>query len=90
MSGIDYNEKIPNNVNLAGDRALQRALEQWQPNFVGWWREMGPDGAHHHDVVSAPRESGDVRRERRMSALVPGDLLAIDPDRGAVIDGSKI
>ena len=50
MTSIDYNERIPNNVNLAGDRALQRALEQWQPNFVDWWREMGPDGAHHHEV----------------------------------------
>jgi benzoyl-CoA 2,3-dioxygenase component B len=47
---IDYNEKIPNNVDLAGDRALQRALEQWQPNFLGWWREMGPDGSLDHDV----------------------------------------
>ena len=47
---IDYNEKIPNNVNLAGDRALQRALEQWQPNFVDWWREMGPEGSHAYDV----------------------------------------
>ena len=27
---IDYNEKIPNNVNLSTDRALQRALERWQ------------------------------------------------------------
>jgi benzoyl-CoA 2,3-epoxidase subunit B len=47
---IDYNEKIPNNVNLAGDRTLQRALEQWQPNFVDWWREMGQEGSHSHDV----------------------------------------
>ncbi len=50
MNSIDYNERIPNNVNLAGDRTLQRALEQWQPNFVGWWREMGPEGSHSHDV----------------------------------------
>ena len=27
MSGINYSEKIPNNVNLVGDRTLQRALE---------------------------------------------------------------
>ena len=47
---IDYNEKIPNNVDLAGDRTLQRALEQWQPDFVDWWREMGPDGSHDYDV----------------------------------------
>jgi len=32
MSTINYSEMIPNNVDLAGDRTLQRALEQWQPN----------------------------------------------------------
>jgi len=40
---IDYSERIPNNVNLAGDKTLQRALEQWQPHFLDWWREMGPN-----------------------------------------------
>lgn len=33
MSSINYSDKIPNNVNLADDRVLQCALEQWQPNF---------------------------------------------------------
>jgi len=50
MTGIDYSEKIPNNVNLGGDRALQRALEQWQPNFLKWWGDMGPEGAKAFDV----------------------------------------
>jgi benzoyl-CoA 2,3-dioxygenase component B len=39
---IDYSEKIPNNVDLASDRRLQRALESWQPNFLTWWTTMGP------------------------------------------------
>ena len=39
---IDYAEKIPNNVDLASDRKLQRALEAWQPNFLTWWKTMGP------------------------------------------------
>src|SRR3989449_9167486 len=43
MSAIDYFEKIPNNVDLANDRTLQRALEHWQPRFLEWWREMGPN-----------------------------------------------
>ncbi|MGT2429189.1 benzoyl-CoA 2,3-epoxidase subunit BoxB [Cupriavidus basilensis] len=47
---IDYNQKIPNNVNLSDDRALQRALEHWQPAFLDWWRDMGPEGSHQHDV----------------------------------------
>ncbi len=50
MSTIDTTSKIPNNVNLADDRALQRALEHWQPNFLAWWNEMGPDGTHDFDV----------------------------------------
>jgi benzoyl-CoA 2,3-epoxidase subunit B len=37
-------EKIPNNVNLSSDKKLQRALEAWQPNFLSWWRDMGPMG----------------------------------------------
>ena len=41
---IDYHARIPNNVDLAGDRRLQRALEAWQPGFLAWWREMGPIG----------------------------------------------
>jgi benzoyl-CoA 2,3-dioxygenase component B len=41
-SSIDYSEKIPNNVDLAGDRRLRRALEGWQPKFLNWWSEMGP------------------------------------------------
>ena len=50
MEAINYSEKIPNNVNLAGDRALQRALEHWQPNFLQWWAEMGPEGTRNFDV----------------------------------------
>jgi len=39
---IDYQERIPNNVDLAENRTLQRALEHWQPEFLGWWKGMGP------------------------------------------------
>lgn len=47
---IDYQEKIPNNVRLSDDRRLQRALEAWQPKFLDWWMEMGPDGFQAADV----------------------------------------
>ena len=50
MSSINYSDKIPNNVNLSDDRRLQRALEQWQPHFLDWWKAMGPDGSHNFDV----------------------------------------
>ncbi|MCA9507668.1 MAG: benzoyl-CoA 2,3-epoxidase subunit BoxB [Myxococcales bacterium] len=38
------NDRIPNNVSLADDARLRRALERWQPDFISWWKEMGPDG----------------------------------------------
>src|SRR5687767_6511515 len=44
------NEKIPNNVDLASDRKLQRALENWLPNYLDWWRSMGPEGFQEKDV----------------------------------------
>jgi benzoyl-CoA 2,3-dioxygenase component B len=39
---IDYAQRIPNNVDLATDKTLQRALEKWQPGFLNWWTETGP------------------------------------------------
>lgn len=50
MANVNYNEKIPNNVNLSEDRTLQRALEQWQPNFLSWWDHVGPEGSTDMDV----------------------------------------
>ena len=50
MSTMNYSEKIPNNVNLSEDRTLQRALEQWQPNFLDWWGDMGPEGSTDSEV----------------------------------------
>jgi benzoyl-CoA 2,3-dioxygenase component B len=56
---IDYSQKIPNNVNLADDRTLQRALEQWQPNFINWWDDVGPEGSTNHDVYLRTATSVD-------------------------------
>jgi benzoyl-CoA 2,3-epoxidase subunit B len=47
---ISYSDKIPNNVDLASDKVLQRALEQWQPEFLNWWAEMGPEASRTNDV----------------------------------------
>src|SRR5512138_3004202 len=49
-SNIDYIDKIPNNVDLGRDRVLQRALEHWQPAYMGWWYDMGPTESHNYDV----------------------------------------
>ncbi|HEY2187337.1 MAG TPA: benzoyl-CoA 2,3-epoxidase subunit BoxB [Caldimonas sp.] len=59
MMSIDYSQKIPNNVNLADDRTLQRALEQWQPNFIQWWDDVGPEGSTNYDVYLRTATSVD-------------------------------
>src|SRR2546423_5316012 len=43
-------DRIPNNVNLSEDKKLQRALEKWLPNYLDWWRDMGPEGFQDKDV----------------------------------------
>jgi benzoyl-CoA 2,3-epoxidase subunit B len=61
MSSINYSERIPNNVDLANDRKLQRALEQWQPGFLGWWGEMGPSDFAQSDVYLRTAISVDAQ-----------------------------
>ena len=54
------NDKIPNNVNLSSDKRLQRALEQWQPAFINWWKDMGPEGFQSKEVYLRTAVSVDV------------------------------
>jgi benzoyl-CoA 2,3-dioxygenase component B len=49
-TALTSDEKIPNNVNLSGDKRLQRALEQWLPNYLDWWKQVGPEGFQERDV----------------------------------------
>ena len=61
MTKVDYSTLIPNNVDLASDRRLQRALEKWYPNFIQWWLDMGPNG--FQDVEVYLRTAIDVDRD---------------------------
>ena len=47
---VNYDSLIPNNVGLAADAKLRRAMEQWYPKYLDWWMKMGPDGYQDHDV----------------------------------------
>jgi benzoyl-CoA 2,3-dioxygenase component B len=58
---INYADKIPNNVDLAHDRTLQRALEHWQPHFLQWWHEMGPSDFEKADVYLRTATSVDAQ-----------------------------
>jgi benzoyl-CoA 2,3-dioxygenase component B len=44
-------EKIPNNVGLSSNKRLQRALEHWQPKYIQWWKDMGPQGFQDYHQV---------------------------------------
>ncbi len=61
MAGIDYISKIPNNIDLASNRRLQRALEDWQPKFLEWWMDMGPEGFQGKDVYLRTATSVDAQ-----------------------------
>ncbi len=60
MSSVVSSERIPNNVDLAGDKKLQRALEAWQPRFIDWWLEMGPEGFQKDNVYLRTAVSVDA------------------------------
>src|SRR5262245_66597068 len=61
MAGIDYLERIPNNVDLSENRRLQRALEEWQPRFLEWWNDMGPEGCQAKDAYIRTSASDDAQ-----------------------------
>ena len=50
MAAVDYDMLIPNNVDLASDRQLQRALERWHPKFIDWWVQRGPTDFQANEV----------------------------------------
>ena len=87
MTTPDYAEKIPNNVSLADDRRLQRALESWQPNFLGWWDDMGPEGSQNFDVYLRTAVSVDPEGWAQFGHVPMRDyrwgifLAEPDPDR---------
>lgn len=47
---LDYDDLIPNNVDLSDDPKLKKALEKWQPKYIDWWKEMGPSKFQNADV----------------------------------------
>ena len=47
---VSYDEQIPNNVGLADDQRVLKALKKWHPGYLEWWRDKGPDGFHDSPV----------------------------------------
>ena len=47
---VNYDDLIPNNVDLSNDAKLKKALERWQPKYVDWWNEAGPEDTKDLEV----------------------------------------
>ena len=88
MTTVDLDTRIPNNVGLADDRRLQRALEGWLPRYVEWWRALGPVEHQQDDVflrtaISVGQEGWANFDYVRMPDYRWGIFLADpEPDRG--------
>lgn len=39
---VSYDSLIPNNVGLAKDRRVLKALEKWHPGYINWWNDLIP------------------------------------------------
>src|SRR6516164_8268054 len=61
IMNVDYTTKIPNNVNLAEDRQVLKALEGWHPGYIDWWHDMGPAGFQQSLVYLRTAYSVDPR-----------------------------
>src|SRR5580700_11435438 len=61
IESVDYTTKIPNNVNLAEDRQVLRALESWHPGYIDWWMGMGPEGFQDAEVYLRTAVSVDPK-----------------------------
>jgi benzoyl-CoA 2,3-dioxygenase component B len=89
MAGIDYLERIPNNVELASDRRLQRALEDWQPKFLEWWKDMGPEGYQAREVYLRTAVSVDAQGWAQFGWLKMPDyrwgIFLAEPEPGRTI-----
>ncbi|MFT5174978.1 MAG: benzoyl-CoA 2,3-dioxygenase component B [Gammaproteobacteria bacterium] len=80
-SDVDYETSIPNNVGLAEDRRVLRALQQWHPGYLDWWRTMGPEGFQSANVylrtaVSVDRQGWATFDYVKMPEYRWGILLA--------------
>jgi benzoyl-CoA 2,3-dioxygenase component B len=87
MAAINYDDKIPNNVDLSTNKTLQRALEHWQPRFLEWWKDLGPAVFQNNEVylrtaTSVDREGWATFGMVRMPEYRWGIFLADhDPNR---------
>jgi benzoyl-CoA 2,3-epoxidase subunit B len=89
MAAVDYLERIPNNVGLKDNRRLLRALEEWQPGFLDWWREMGPHGFQAKDAYLRTAVSVDAQGWAQFGYVKMPDyrwgIFLAEPEAGRTI-----
>jgi benzoyl-CoA 2,3-dioxygenase component B len=88
---INYDDRIPNNVDLSSDKRLQKALEKWQPAFLDWWQAVGPqvfktDEVYLRTAVSTDPGGWSQFGHVRMPDYRWGIFLAA-PEENRVIPG---
>jgi len=92
---VDYDSLIPNNVGLAGDPQLQRALERWHPGYIDWWMSMGPKGFQMADVylrtaISVEKEGWARFGYVKMPEYRWGILLAPEEEERRIPFGAHV
>jgi len=92
---VDYDSLIPNNVGLADDPKLKRALEQWHPGYIDWWMSMGPEGFQMADVylrtaISVEKEGWAKFGYVKMPQYRWGILLAPEDDERTIPFGAHV
>jgi benzoyl-CoA 2,3-epoxidase subunit B len=90
---VDYDSLIPNNVGLADDPKLLRALEKWHPGYIDWWMSMGPEGFQMADVylrtaISVEKEGWARFGYVKMPEYRWGILLAPEEDERRIPCGA--
>ena len=87
---INYNERIPNNVDLSENRRLQRALEAWQPHYLDWWRDMGPENSTGYDCYLRTAVSVDPKGWAQFGYVKMPDyrwgIFLTPPEEGRLIN----
>ena len=93
-SQIDYDGLIPNNVGLADDLRVRKALETWHPGYIDWWKSMGPEGFQNAPCTCAPRSASAARAGRNSASSkcrnIAGASCSLPPSRAAPFRSARI
>lgn len=86
---VDFSEEIPNNVGLRDDKTLQRALKEWRPKFLDWWKDVGPQGFSGYQIYLRTAVSVDTDGWAKFDHVKMPDyrwgILLAPPEAGRTI-----